>query len=223
MKTHLFRSMGIFAAALLLSLGATASAAPEKKPKTKAPATPTDQLEAARTATRKLAALSVDATIKRDPFELHIKVRKVGDDWDLALSGKQSLRLLHKDGSYFVSDDDGKTWRLTEQDDTFLALVMGPLESGLVVGSPRRATYEAVGKEAANGVDLLHLRLVPEKEDKTDVNDLPQDWLAPEGRTGLLVRRSRVPVMLFKHTATADVIYEPLPANAAIAAPEVKQ
>lgn len=224
MKTHLFRSMGIFSAALLLSLGATVSAAPEKKSKTtKAPATPTDQLEAARTATRKLAAISADATIQRDKFELHIKVRKVGDDWDLVMSGKQSLRLLRKDGSYYVSDDDGKTWRPTEQDDTFVTLVMSPLESGLVVGSPRRATYEAVGKEAANGVELLHLRLVPEKEDKTDVNDLPQEWLAPEGRNNWVVRRSRVPVMLFKQTAIADIVYEPLAANATIAAPEVKQ
>lgn len=222
MKTHLFRSMGIFVAASLLSLGATSSAAPDKKSKPKAPVSPTDQLEAARTATRKLPALSVDATIKRDPFELHIKVRKVGDDWDLALSGKQSLRLLHKDGNYYVSDDDGKSWRPTEPDDSFVTLLMGPLDSGLVVGSPRRPTYELGGKEPANGVDLLHLRVAPEKDDKGDVNDLPQEWLAPEGRTGWVVRRSRVPVTLFKQSATADVIYEPLPANTAIAAPEVK-
>lgn len=222
MKTHLFRSMGIFAAALLLSSGAPLSAAPEKKPKTKTPATPTDQLEAARAATRKLPALSADATIKRDKFELYLKVRRVGDDWDLTMTGSQSLRLLRKDGNYYVSDDDGKTWRPTEPDDSFVTLAMGPLESGVVVGSPRRATYEAVGKESANGVDLLHLRFVPEKDDKTEASELPQEWLAPEGKNGWVVRRSRVPVILFKHTAIADVIYESLPAGTAIAAPEVK-
>lgn len=219
MKTHLFRPMGILVTALLLSLGATAPAAPEKKPKTKALVTPTDQLEAARTATRKLPALSADATIKRDGFEVHLRVRRVGDDWDLAMTGKQSLRLLRKDGNYFVSDDDGKTWRPTEPDDSFVTLVMGPLESGLVVGSPRRATYEALGKDSMNGMDLLRLRLVPEKDDKMDVNELPQEWLISDGHNGWLMRRARVPVMLFKHTATADVVYEPLPNNTAIAAP----
>lgn len=222
MKTHLFRLTGILVAALLLSQAGPASAAPEKKSKTKAPVTPTDQLEAARTATRKLPALSADATIQREKFELHLKVRRVGDDWDLVMTGKQSLRLLRKDGSYYVSDDDGKTWRPTEPDDSFVTLVLSPLESGQIVGSPRRATYEALGKEPMNGVDLLHLRLVPEKDDKTEANELAQEWLAPEGRNGWLVRRSRVPVILFKHTAIADVVYEPLPATSVIASPEVK-
>ncbi len=222
MKTHLFRLTGILVATLLLSQSAPASAAPDKKSKTKAPVTPTDQLEAARTATRKLPALAADATIQRDSFQLHLKVRRVGDDWDLIMTGKQSLRLLRKDGSYYVSDDDGKTWRPTEPDDSFVTLVLSPLESGQIVGSPRRATYEALGKEPMNGVDLLHLRMVPEKDDKTEPNELAQEWLTPEGRNGWLVRRSRVPVILFKHTAIADVVYEPLRGNSVIASPEVK-
>jgi len=71
-------------------------------------------------------------------------------------------------------------------------------------------------------VELLRMRLVPDKDDKTEVGEMSQEWLAPDGHKGWLVHRSRVPVILFNHTATADVVYEPLSADTAIAAPEAK-
>src|SRR3569832_677950 len=98
MKTHFFRFTGIFTAALLLSLSASASAAPDKKKKA---APPTDQLDAARAATKKLPSLAADATFKREIFELHLKVRRVGDDWEMTMADKQPLNMIRKDGSYY--------------------------------------------------------------------------------------------------------------------------
>src|SRR5438309_1054654 len=97
MKSHLFRLTGIFTTALLLSFVASASAASDKKKKS--PASPADQLDAARTATKKLPSLAADATFKREKFELHLKVRRVGDDWEMTMAGKQPLNMIRKDGS----------------------------------------------------------------------------------------------------------------------------
>jgi len=216
MKSHLFRLTGIFAAGLLLSTAVSATAAPDRKKK---PASPTDQLDAARAATRKLPALAADATFKRESFELHLKVRRVGDDWDMVLSGKQPMEIIRKDGSYYVSDDEGKTWRSTAGDDDLAAAALAPLEGGQVVGTPRRVTYELVGKEKVEGKDLVHLRMVPDAGDKTDPNDLPQEWLVPEGKNGWLVRRSQSNAILFKQTVHADIIYEALPKDAKIETP----
>ncbi|MEP6669787.1 MAG: hypothetical protein ABJF10_11575 [Chthoniobacter sp.] len=222
MKTHLFRLTGIFATALLLSLAPAAPAAPEKKPKTKTPATPTDQLEAARTATRKIPALAVDAILKREKFEIRLKVRRVGDDFEMTLAGKQPMTVVRKDGTYFLSEDEGKTWRPTQPDDELVTAVLAPLENGPLVGDPRRATYESLGKEKTpEGVELLHLRLVPNKDDKVDMNDLPQEWLASDGKTGWLVRRSHSFAVLFKQLVNADITYQVLPKDAAIETPVV--
>jgi hypothetical protein len=217
MKTHLFRFTGIFTAALLLSLSGSASAAPDKKKK--APASPTDQLDAARAATKKLPSLAADATFKREKFELHLKVRRVGDDWEMTMAGKQPLNMIRKDGSYYISDDEGKTWRPTAGDDELVTAVMAPLDSGQVVGSPRRVTYESLGKEKVDGTELLHLRVAPDAGDKGDPNDLPQEWLAADGKTGWLVRRSHSPAILFKQMVNADITYEALPKDAKIEAP----
>lgn len=222
MKTHLFRLTGIFVAALLLSLAPAAPAAPDKKTRTKTPVTPTDQLEAARTATRKLPAVAVDAIMKREKFEIRLKVRRVGDDWELVIAGKQPMTVVRKGGQYFLSEDEGKNWRPTQPDDDLVTAVMAPLENGQVVADPRRATYESLGKEKSpEGVELLHLRLVPDKDDKVDVNDLPQAWLVSDGKTGWLVRRSHSFAVLFKQLVSADIIYLPLPKDAAIEAPVV--
>jgi hypothetical protein len=219
MKTHLFRLTGIFVAALLLTVAHPAFAA---KPKpAKAPASPTDQLEAARTATRKLPTLAVDATIKREKFEIRLRVRRVGEDWELVMTGKQPLNAVRKDGKYYLSDDEGKTWRMTQPDDYLVTAVMAPLENGQVVGSPRRVTYESLGKEAVDGVDLLHLRMVPDKGDKVDLNELPQEWLISDGRNGWLLRRSHSFAILFKQMVNADITYAPLPKDATIEAPAV--
>ncbi len=219
MNTHLFRLTGIFVAALLLTLADSASAAPDKKTK-KPPASPTDQLEAARTATRKLPAVAVDAIMKREKFEIRLKARRVGDDWEMIMSGKQPMTLVRKDGNYFVSEDAGKTWRPTEPDDDLVSAVLAPLENGQALGDPRRATYESLGKEKTpEGVELLHLRLVPDKDDKVDMNDLPQEWLVSDGKTGWLVRRSHSPVILFKQMVNADITYQALPKDAAIDGP----
>lgn len=218
MKSHLFRWTGIFAAGLLLALAASATAAPDRKKK---PASPTDQLDAARAATRKLPALSADATFKREKFELHLKVRRIGDDWEMVMSGKQPMDVVRKDGSYYVSEDDGKTWRTAVGDDDLVAAVLAPLESGQVVGNPRRATYDSLGKEKVDGKDLLHLRMVPDTGDKTDPNDLPQEWLVPEGKNGYLVRRSQSEAILFKQIVHADITYEALPKDAKIETPTV--
>lgn len=220
MKLHLNRLTGILAAALSLALVGSTHAAPDKKAKKSTPA-PTDQFDAARAAIRKQPGIAVDATFKRDKFELHLKVRLVGDDWEMVIAGKQPLKLVRKDGKYFVSEDDGKTWRPTTPDDDLVSAVLAPLEEGQSAGGPRRATYEAVGKEKVDGVDLLHLRMVPEPGDKTDANDLPQVWLAPEGHNGWIVRRSRSTETLFKQAVTADVTYEALPKDATIPTPEV--
>ena len=181
MKSHLFRMIGLLVAALLFSLVESAPAA-DKKPKApKATPSPTDQLESARVATRKLPALAADATMKREKFELRLKVRRVADDWELSIAGQQPMTVVRKDGNYYLSEDGGKTWRPTLPDDDLVSAVMAPLETGPSVGSMRRATYEALGKETVNGVDLLHLRLVPETEGKVDTKDAPEQWLDPMG------------------------------------------
>jgi len=220
MKTHLFRLTGIFATALLLSLAPAAPAAPDKKTKSKTPVTPTDQLEAARTATRKLPALAADAIMKREKFEIRIKVRRVGDDYELILAGKQPMMFVRKDSQYFLSEDEGKTWRPTQPDDELVTAVMAPLENGQIVGDPRRAIYESLGEEkTAAGVKLLHLRLVPEKDDKVDGNDLPQEWLISDGKTGMLVQRSHSSAILFKQLVNADITYQALPKDTALNGP----
>ena len=173
-------------------------------------------------ATRKLPALAVDATIQREKFELRLKVRRVADDWELSIEGKQPMTIVRKDGNYFLSDDGGKSWRPTLPDDDLVAAVMAPLESGTISGDPsRRPTYQSLGKETVNGEELLHLRLVPDKDDKVDVNDLPEQWLVSDGRNGWLLRRSRSPVTLFKQMVNADITYSALPTDTTIEAPEV--
>ena len=88
------------------------------------------------------------------------------------------------------------------------------------VGSPRRPTYESLGKESVNGEELLHLRLVPETEDKVDAEgSARRQWLLSDGRNGWLLRRSRSTITLFKQTAIADITYEALPGDATIEAP----
>jgi hypothetical protein len=220
MKTHLFRLKGILVVALLLSFVGSAFAAPDKKSKKSTPA-PTDQLEAARAATKKLPALAIDATLKREKFELRLKVRRVGEDWEMIMTGKQPMNAIRKDGNYYISDDEGKTWRTTQPDDELVTAVMAPLENGQVVGSPRRVTYESLGKEKVDGAELLHLRMVPQPGDKVDANDLPQEWLASDGHGGWLVRRSHSFAILFKQMVNADITYEPLPKDAAIEAPVI--
>lgn len=219
MKPHFFRLTGIFAAGLLLSLMASATAAADKKKKQ--PATPTEQLDAARAATRKQPALAADATFKREKFDLHLKVRRVGDDWEMVVVGKQPLEVIRKDGNYYVSDDEGKTWRATTGDDDLVAAALAPLENAQVVGNPRRVTYDSMGKDKVDGKDLLHLRMVPEAGDKTDPNDLPQEWLISDGKNGWLVRRSLSDAILFKQKVHADITYQALPKDAKIETPTV--
>ncbi|EDY17043.1 hypothetical protein CfE428DRAFT_5388 [Chthoniobacter flavus Ellin428] len=89
------------------------------------------------------------------------------------------------------------------------------------MGNPRRPTYESVGKEKVDGKDLVHLRMVPDAGDKTDPQDLPQEWLVPEGKNGWLVRRSQSNAILFKQTVHADITYEALPKDAKIETPTV--
>ena len=218
MKSHFFRLTGIFTAGLLLSLAASATAAPDKKKK---PASPTDQLDAARAATRKQPSLAADATFKREKFDLHLKVRRVGDDWEMVLAGKQPLDVIRKDGNYYVSSDEGKTWRTAPGDDDLVAAALAPLEGAQVVGTPRRPTYEFVGKEKVDGKDLLHLRMVPEAGDKTEPDDLPQEWLVSDGKNGWFVRRSLSDAILFKQKVRADITYEVLPKDSKIETPTV--
>jgi hypothetical protein len=222
MKLHLFRLTGLFVAMLLLSLVPSASAA-DKKPKVpRATPSPTDQLESARVATRKLPALAAEGTIKRESFELRLKVRRVLDDWELSLVGKQPMTVVCKDGNYYLSQDGGKSWRPTQPDDDLVSAVMAPLENGKSVGDPsRRPAYQTLGKESVNGEELIHLRLIPEPGDKIDAQELPEQWLVSDGRNGWLLRRSRSSIILFKQTVTADITYEALPGDAAIEVPFV--
>jgi hypothetical protein len=220
MKSLLFRLTGLFVATLLLSLVQSASAADKKPKPPRATPSPTDQLESARVATRKLPAVAVDATIKREKFELRLKVRRVLDDWELSLAGKQPMTVVRKDGNYFLSEDGGKTWRPTQPDDDLVSAVMGPLENGKSVGDPsRRPAYQPLGKENVNGEELIHLRLIPEPGDKIDAQELPEQWLVSDGRNGWLLRRSRSSTILFNQTVNADITYEALPGDAAIEAP----
>ena len=220
MKSHLFRLTVLFVAALLLSLVESAPAADKKPKPPKATPSPTDQLESARVATRKLPGLAVEATLKRDKFELRLKVRRVADDWELSIAAQQPMTVVRKDGNYYLSDDGGKSWRTTQPDDDLVTAVMAPLENSKMVGDPsRRPAYQSVGKEYVNGEELIHLRLVPEPGDKTAVQDLPEAWLVSDGRIGWLVRRSRSSANLFKQMVSADITYEALPAGATIEGP----
>jgi len=220
MKSHLFRLTGLFVAALLLSLADSAPAADKKPKPPRATPSPTDQLDSARVATRKQPALAVEATLQRDKFELHLKARRVTDDWELIIAGKQPLTVIRKDGNYFLSEDGGKTWRPTLPDDDLVLAVMAPLESSSTVGDPsRRPAYQSLGKENVNGEELLHLRLVPEPGDKIDLQTLPEAWLVSDGHNGWLLRRSRSSITLFKKMVFADVTYTALPADTTIEGP----
>ncbi len=71
-----------------------------------------------------------------------------------------------------------------------MTAVIAPLENGPIIDNPRRVNYELLGKETVDGKDLLHLRVVPDPADKVDTNDLPEEWLASDGKSGWLLRRS---------------------------------
>jgi hypothetical protein len=226
MKTFEIRSALVFATAFVLLTGGAALAAPKKPKPAKTPVPPptvtaTDQLETARTATRNLPALEIDATLRRATFELRLQVRRVGVDWEVKLAGKEPLWEVHKNGSYYVSTDEGRTWRPTKPDDDFVTVAMAPLENGKLVGTPpRRPTYEFLVAESENGGPLQHLRLVPEKGDEVDANGLPEEWLIGDGKGGWLVRRSKCTLTLFKNLVQADVRYEVLPEGTKVDGPE---
>jgi hypothetical protein len=244
MKSLLFRLTALLVAALLPALAKSAPAADKKttpvadkkttpvaekkatsvaekkgKPPRATPS-PTDQLESARVATRKQPMLAAEATFKRDKFELHLKVRRVADDWELVLLGKQPMTIVRKDGSYFLSDDGGKTWRPTLPDDELAASVFEPLESTTVAGATsHRPTYESLGKEDVNGEELLHLRVEPNPSDKTEAAEPPAAWLVSDGRNGWLLRRLHTTTTLFKQTVSADITYTKLPNGTTIEVP----
>ena len=60
---------------------------------------------------------------------------------------------------------------------------------------------------------------MPEPGDKIDVQELPEDWLVSDGRTGWLLRRARSLATLFKQTVNADITYAALPADTTIEGP----
>jgi hypothetical protein len=226
MNSFVIRLLATIAVTLVLGSSGPALAAPKKPKPGKTPVPPptvtaTDQLESARTATRNLPALEIEAIFRRGDFELRLKARRVGVDWEVKLGGKQPLWQVHKSGNYYVSTDEGRTWRASKSDDDFVTAVMAPLENGQLVGNPpRKPTYEFLVADAENGAPLQHLRLVPEKGDEVDPNGLPEEWLIGDSKGGWLVRRTKSTLTLFKNLVYADVRYEALPEGAKVDGPE---
>jgi hypothetical protein len=224
MKSFVIRLLGTIAVALVLGASGSALAAPKKPKATPTPAPPpaaVDQLDAARKVTRSLASVGIDATLRRGTFEIHLQAQRVGVDWEVVIDGKEPIRLIYKGGNYFVSNDDGQSWRPTKPDDDFVMAIVAPLETGKLIGDPpHRATYESLGTETVNGEQLMHLRLVPDKGDKVDINGPAEEWLASDGHGGWLLRRTKSPVTFLQKMVYADIRYVALPSDAKVDGPE---
>ena len=110
MKSHLFRLTGLFRGGTAAFLGGIRVCSGQKIEDAEGHAL-ADGSSSSRLAWRRgLWRAGAEATIKREKFELRL-VRRVADDWELSIAGKQPLTVVRKDGDYCLSDDDGKTWR----------------------------------------------------------------------------------------------------------------
>jgi hypothetical protein len=142
--------------------------------------------------------LQVEATLETESKTERIVMDVNGEDFRIDFDS--GWKLIRSGGSYWLSKNNGVTWRPTGEDKLIFEILLSPIARPFVntLGGESSVKVESLGEEDSLGEPMMHLRLNGAQPGDTnaDLSDAPQYWLAKGQDAELEVRRARVLIKL---------------------------
>ena len=149
----------------------------------------------------------VSAALLNGDKRVPLKVVINGDDF--ASSVANETWFIHAQGHDWISDNGGKNWRATGPDPALCNLVLGPLTPSVSARDGYQPwRVESLGIETVNGEQRLHLRLRPPGKQNVANDDVPNYWLASDGKGGWVIRRFVGAVVFMNSALSVDAVYD---------------
>lgn len=178
-------------------------------------------LEQGQERLRTASSYHVEATITNDALTIRLAGDIAGDDFDLTMSQENgSLRMRSVRNKYWLSHDDGETWKKTQPDRGLFDLLRTP--GNVVLPSDGKSRLVAIASPSAqlpkNDIQIVEVRPVPEPAD-LDVEHLPRYYINKmDGRS--CVNQYIGPMIWQKTVLLMDARYSKIDALPKISVPE---